>query len=70
MVDTSNASSPGHHGKARKSSIVQPPGADVPLLKLFEFLTASLCLYVIDEEPGQQPNKRDWNVYTTSKRGK
>lgn len=25
--------------------------ADVPLLKLFEFLTASLCLYVIEEEP-------------------
>jgi hypothetical protein len=29
----------------------QPAAADVPLLKLFEFLTASMCLYVIDEHP-------------------
>jgi hypothetical protein len=30
---------------------LQEAKADVPLLKLFEFLTASLCLYVIEEEP-------------------
>jgi hypothetical protein len=28
-----------------------PDQADLALLKLFEFLTASLCLYVIDEKP-------------------
>lgn len=31
--------------------------ADVPLLKLFEFLTASLCLYVIEEEPASPLHK-------------
>lgn len=37
--------------------------ADVPLLKLFEFLTASMCLYVIDDEPPGF-NKRDLEAYT------
>ncbi|KAF8071180.1 hypothetical protein HT031_001262 [Scenedesmus sp. PABB004] len=32
--------------------------ADVPLLKLFEFLTASLCLYVIDEAPPAASRRR------------
>lgn len=45
----------GHDGKA-----------DVPLLKLFEFLTASLCLYVIEEEPAN-PLRKTANVYSSAK---
>jgi hypothetical protein len=42
-------------------------GADVPLLKLFEFLTASLCLYVIDEQPsGSCPLRRKAHVYSST----
>ena len=48
----------------RGSMIAQPGSTDVPLLKLFEFLTASLCLYVIDEDPITSCNKREWGVYT------
>jgi hypothetical protein len=48
----------------RGSMVAQPGSADVPLLKLFEFLTASLCLYVIDEDPITGCNKREWGVYT------
>lgn len=39
--------------------------ADVPLLKLFEFLTASLCLYVIEEDSTGCPMRRRANVYST-----
>lgn len=35
---------------------------DVPLLKLFEFLTASLCLYVIEEE-GVAVLRRTASIY-------
>ncbi|WIA12059.1 hypothetical protein OEZ85_012136 [Tetradesmus obliquus] len=40
--------------------------ADVPLLKLFEFLTASLCLYVIEEEPAC-PLHKTANVYSSAR---
>lgn len=43
--------------------------ADVPLLKLFEFLTASLCLYVIEEESTGCPLRRMANVFSTAKAG-
>lgn len=41
--------------------------ADVPLLKLFEFLTASLCLYVIPEDNTGCPFRRKANVFSTGK---
>jgi len=40
--------------------------ADVPLLKLFEFLTASLCLYVI-EESSDCALRRKANVFSAGK---
>lgn len=43
--------------------------ADVPLLKLFEFLTASLCLYVIEEDSTGCPLRRMANVFSTGKAG-
>jgi hypothetical protein len=35
------------------------PEVDMPTLKLFEFLTASMCLYVVEEElaSGREPNE-------------
>lgn len=41
--------------------------ADVPLLKLFEFLTASLCLYVIEEEQTGCALRRKAHVFSTGK---
>lgn len=41
--------------------------ADIPLLKLFEFLTASLCLYVIEEDTAGCPLRRKANVFSTGK---
>jgi hypothetical protein len=43
--------------------------ADVPLLKLFEFLTASLCLYVIEEESTGCPLRRMANVFSAARAG-
>lgn len=40
---------------------------DVPLLKLFEFLTASLCLYVIEEEPSSCPLRRKANLFSSGR---
>jgi hypothetical protein len=39
-----------------------PAAADVPLLKLFEFLTASLCLYVIEERVSGGRKSGVWAV--------
>ena len=39
-------------GGASQEKAAPLGAADVPLLKLFEFLTASMCLYVIEERPG------------------
>lgn len=48
----------------------EPGGkADVPLLKLFEFLTASLCLYVIAEESAGCPLRRMANVFSAARAG-
>jgi hypothetical protein len=56
MATTSDGEAQGgHEGKA-----------DVPLLKLFEFLTASLCLYVIEEEPAN-PLRKTANVYSSAR---
>lgn len=33
---------------------------DVPLLKLFEFLTASMCLYVIEDRPSASAATGVW----------
>lgn len=55
-------------GGARERSNAEPEveaKADVPLLKLFEFLTASLCLYVIEEDSSGCPMRRKANVYST-----
>lgn len=41
--------------------------ADIPLLKLFEFLTASLCLYVIEEASTGCPLRRKANLFSTGK---
>lgn len=43
--------------------------ADVPLLKLFEFLTASLCLYVIEEESTGCPLRRMANMFSAARAG-
>jgi hypothetical protein len=40
--------------------------ADTPLLKVFEFLAASLCLYVIDEEPKGSPLRQKAHVYSST----
>jgi len=40
----------------------QPTGADVPLLKLFEFLTASMCLYVIEEHSSGSAHTGVWTA--------
>ena len=37
---------------------------DVPVLKLFEFLVASICLFMIDDE--QEPERREFELYTLS----
>lgn len=53
-------------GGAQRSSVASsgggggPPAADVPLLKLFEFLTASMCLYVIDDKPAPPRRTGVW----------
>lgn len=40
--------------------------ADVPLLKLLEFLTASLCLYVIEEDNQGGPLRCKAHVYSAT----
>jgi hypothetical protein len=55
-------------GQSMAGGVTDSEGkADVPLLKLFEFLTASLCLYVIEEESTSCPLRRKANVYSAGK---
>lgn len=49
---STHRASTASEGHAAAAAAPQPAAADVPLLKLFEFLTASMCLYVIEEKPG------------------
>lgn len=56
--------------KASTGEEGEPGGkTDVPLLKLFEFLTASLCLYVIEEESTGCPLRRMANVFSAARAG-
>ena len=38
---------------------VGPDGGDTPLVKLFEFLVASMCLFLISDNDPLEPNKRE-----------
>jgi hypothetical protein len=44
--------------------------AKAPLLKLFEFLTASLCLFLINDEDPQPPRRDDVFAHASMGRGK
>lgn len=46
---------------------VGPDGGDTPLVKLFEFLVASMCLFLISDNDPLEPRKREVHVTGNSR---
>ena len=45
---------------------VGPDGGDTPLVKLFEFLVASMCLFLISDNDPLEPRRHEVRLVTPS----